>query len=158
MSSARLVSLVGPGGVGKTRLAIRMAADLARGLPDGVWLVELADLRDPALVGSAVLAALDLRDQAVTEPAALIRSYLADRELLLVLENCEHLLDAAARLAGDVLRAAPGVRVIATSREPLSVAGEHVLPVPPPGTREPLDRVRQNEAVRLFTEQAAASG
>jgi predicted ATPase/DNA-binding CsgD family transcriptional regulator len=162
LSAARLVSLVGPGGVGKTRLAIRVATDLGRGFPDGVWLVELADLHDPALVGNAVMAALDLRDQAAITPAALIRSYLRDKELLLVLDNCEHLLDAAARLAGDVLSAAPGVRVIATSREPLSVAGEHVLPVPPlqlpsPDVLEPLDRVRQNEAVRLFVERAAAA-
>ncbi|GAA4622745.1 hypothetical protein GCM10023196_016160 [Actinoallomurus vinaceus] len=163
LTVARLVSLVGPGGVGKTRLAIRVAADLGRGFPDGVRLIELAELQDPALVGNAVVAALDLRDQAAIEPVALIRSYLKDKELLLVLDNCEHVLDTAARLVSDVMRAAPGVRVIATSREPLSVAGEHVLPVPPlqlpsPQVREPLTRLRQNEAVRLFTERAAASG
>src|SRR5262245_6995739 len=72
LTEARLVSLVGPGGVGKTRLALRAATDLARGFPDGAWLVELADLRDPALVGNAVMAALDLRDQATTDPVALL--------------------------------------------------------------------------------------
>jgi predicted ATPase/DNA-binding CsgD family transcriptional regulator len=164
LSTARLVSLVGPGGVGKTRLAIRIATDLGRGFRDGAWLVELAELRDPALVGNAVMAALGLRDQAVTEPAALLRSYLRDKELLLVLDNCEHLLEAAAQLAGDLLAAAAGVRVIVTSREPLSVAGEHVLPVAPlrlpsPDLAEPLAHLRQNEAVRLFVERAdAASG
>jgi predicted ATPase/DNA-binding CsgD family transcriptional regulator len=127
-----------------------------------VWLVELAELRDPALVGHAVMAALDLRDQAAAEPIGLLRAYLRDKRVLLVVDNCEHLLDAAARLVGDLIRAAPGVYVIATSREPLSVAGEHVLPVPPlhlPAAEaaEPLARLRGNEAVRLFTERAAAA-
>jgi predicted ATPase/DNA-binding CsgD family transcriptional regulator len=160
-ANSRLVSLVGPGGVGKTRLAIRAAADLTRGFPDGGWLVEFGELHDPALVGTAVMAALDLRDQTATEPNVLIRSYLADKELLLVLDNCEHVLDAAARLVSDVLSVAPGVRLIATSREPLSVAGEQVLPVPPlqlPSPHaEPLARLRQNEAVSLFVERAAAA-
>src|SRR3954469_9474485 len=162
LSAARLVTLVGPGGVGKTRLAIRAASDLARGVPDGPWRVQLAELRDAALVGNAVLAALDLRDQGAAEPATLLRSYLDDKEMLLVLDNCEHLLQAAARLTSDLLRAAPGLRVIATSREPLSVDGEHVLPVPPlqlpsSNTDEPLDRLRQNETVQLFVERAAAA-
>ncbi|GLZ01224.1 LuxR C-terminal-related transcriptional regulator [Actinoplanes sp. NBRC 103695] len=160
LTAARLVSLVGPGGVGKTRLAVRIAADLGRILPGGAWLVELADVRDPVLVPNAVMAAFDLRDQASTEPVDLLRSYLRDRELLLVLDNCEHLLDATARLADEVLRAAPGVRVVATSREPLSVAGEHVLPVPPldlPSHAEPLARTGLNDAVRLFVVRAAAA-
>jgi predicted ATPase/DNA-binding CsgD family transcriptional regulator len=161
LAAARLVSLVGPGGVGKTRLAIRVATGLGRGFPDGAWMAELAELQDPALVGNAVMAALDLRDQAATEPLALLRSYLRDKELLLILDNCEHLLEAAAQLVSEVIRAAPGVRVIATSREPLSVAGEHVLPVPPlelPSPHaEPLAQLRQNEAVILFVERAAAA-
>ena len=131
LAAGRLVSLVGPGGVGKTRLAVRIATDLARGFAGGAWLVELAEVRDPTLIGNATLAALDLRDQAATEPRALLLSYLRDKELLLVVDNCEHLLGAAALLVTDVLKTAPGVRVIATSREPLSVPGEHVLPVPP---------------------------
>ena len=164
LASARLVSLVGPGGVGKSRLALRAATDLGRGFAGGAWWVEFAEVRDPALVANAVLAALDLRDQAGTEPLVLLLAYLKDRELLLVLDNCEHLLDAAARLAGEVVRGAPGVRIIATSREPLSVGGEHVLPVPPlelppPHAEERLQRLRQNEAVMLFVERAeAASG
>jgi predicted ATPase/DNA-binding CsgD family transcriptional regulator len=162
LTEARLVSLVGPGGVGKTRLAIRMATDLGRGFPDGAWLVELAELRDAALVGNAVMAALDLRDQAATEPRALLLSYLRDKQLLLVVDNCEHLLGATAQLLTEISRAAPGVRVIATSREPLSVPGEHVVPVPPlelPSAHavEPLHQLRQNEAVMLFTERAAAA-
>ncbi len=164
LTEARLVSLVGPGGVGKSRLAIRIATDLGRGFRGGGWLVELAEVLDPALVSSAVMAALDLRDQAATEPAALLLSYLQDKELLLVVDNCEHLLGAAAQVVTDVMRAAPGVRVIATSREPLSVSGEHVVPVPPlelpsPHAAEPLAQLRRSEAVMLFTERAvAASG
>jgi predicted ATPase len=162
LTHARLVSLTGPGGVGKTRLAIRIAADLARGFRDGGSLVELAEILDPDAVSSAAMAALDLRDQAATEPLPLLLSYLRDKELLLVVDNCEHLLGAAARLITSVLRAAPGVRVIATSREPLSVPGEHVIPVPPlelpsPHAAEPLARLRQNEAVMLFTKRAAAA-
>ena len=164
LAGARLVSLVGPGGVGKSRLAVRGATDLARGFAGGAWMVELAQVQDPALVGNAVMAALDLRDQTATEPLPRLRSYLQDKELLLVVDNCEHLLAAAAQLVTEVIRAAPGVRVIATSREPLSVSGEHVVPVPPlelPATvaaePEPLSRLRQNEAVLLFTERAAAA-
>ncbi|WP_336216262.1 ATP-binding protein [Nonomuraea sp. LPB2021202275-12-8] len=159
LSEARLVSLVGPGGVGKTRLAVRMAAALGRGFPGGAWLVELAEVRDSAGVGDAVMAALDVRDQAAGEPSAHLLSYLRDRKLLLVLDNCEHLLEAAARLVAEVLRAAPDVRVLATSREPLSAPGEHVVPVPPlelPSPHAPLARLRQSEAVMLFTERAAA--
>ena len=101
LTEARLVSLVGPGGVGKTRLAIRAAADLRRGFRDGGWLAEFAELRDANLVGNAVMAALDLRDQAGTEPVALLLSYLRDKELLLVVDNCEHVLDEAARLVTE---------------------------------------------------------
>src|SRR3989440_1200186 len=161
LSQARLVSLVGPGGVGKTRLAIRIGTDLGRGFRDGVWLAELADVRDARLVSNALMLALDLRDQAATEPLALLLAYLRDKQLLLVVDNCEHLLAGAVQLVAEVLRAAPGVRVIATSREPLSVDGEHVIPVPPlelpSGQAEPLTRLRQNEAVMLFTERAAAA-
>ncbi len=162
LAAARLVSLVGPGGVGKTRLALRLATTLGRGFPDGAWMVELAELQDPALAGNAVLSALDLRDQAATEPVALLRSYLKDKDLLLVLDNCEHLLEATAALVSEVMKAAPGVRVLATSREPLGVDGEHVLPVPPlqlppAASGQPLDLLRQNEAVMLFIERAAAA-
>jgi predicted ATPase/DNA-binding CsgD family transcriptional regulator len=164
LTETRLVSLVGPGGVGKTRLAIRAATDLRRGFRGGGWLVELAEVLDPALVSNAVMAALDLRDQAASAPIAILLSYLRDKELLLVVDNCEHLLEVAGRIVTDVMKAAPGVRVIATSREPLSVPGEHMVPVPPlelpsPGAAEPLTSVQQNEAVRLLTERAtAASG
>ena len=131
LTSARLVSLVGAGGVGKTRLALRVGTELARSFADGAWLVELGEVSDPAVVSDAVLAALDLRDQAGAKPMEILMSYLRERRLLLVIDNCEHLLEAAAQLVSDVLRAAPDVQVITTSREPLQVAGEHVVPVPP---------------------------
>jgi predicted ATPase len=162
LSSARLVSLVGPGGVGKTRLAVRIASDLARGFPDGAWLVELADVMDPSLVSNALVAALDLRDQAATEPVALLLAYLRDKQLLLVMDNCEHLLGATAQLVHSVIKAAPGVRVIATSREPLTASGEQVVPVtpldlPPAHSTASLEQAQQNEAAALFTDRAAAA-
>ncbi|TMD40058.1 MAG: LuxR family transcriptional regulator [Chloroflexi bacterium] len=160
LTQARLISLVGPGGVGKTRLAIRAARDLNRAFRDGGWLVELADIRDQTLVTSAVMSALDLRDQAGAKPLDLLLNYLKDKELLIALDNCEHLLEAAAQLVSHILRAAPGVRVIATSREPLAVTGEFVVPVPPlqlPNADEPLAQVRQSEAIILFAERAAAA-
>lgn len=164
LASTRILSLVGPGGVGKTRLALRAAADLGRGFADGAWLVELADVRDPALVPNATAMALALRDQTPVETLALLVSYLADKELLLVLDNCEHLLDAVASLATRIVAGAPRVKVLATSREPLSVPGEQVLPVPPlelPFAEDltPLPLLGENEAVALFVDRAAgASG
>jgi hypothetical protein len=161
-ATARVVSLVGPGGVGKTRLAIRAATDLARSFRDGAWFVDLAEVRDPALVSTAVATGLDLRAQAATEPLALLRSYLRDRQLLLVVDNCEHLLGTAAQLIDDVVRSAPGVRVLATSREPLSLPGEYVIPVPPldlPSAHadEPASQLQRSESVMLFAERAAAA-
>ena len=162
LAKARLVSLVGPGGVGKTRLALRAATDLGRGFADGAWWVDLAEIRDPDLVSGAVVAALDLRDQASAAPLQILSSYLRDRELLLLIDNCEHLLDASAALVADILRAAPNVRVIATSREPLQLPGERVVPVPPlelpaAGDEQPISRLLQNEAVMLFTERAVST-
>jgi len=162
LTEARLVSLVGPGGVGKTRLAIRAAAELSRGFRGGGWLVELAEVLDPALVSHGVLAALGLRDQAAAEPLPLLLSYLRDKELLLVVDNCEHVLESAAQVVTDLMKAAPGLRVIVTSREPLSVSGEYLVPVPPlelpaPDAAEPLASVQRGEAVMLFTERAAAA-
>src|SRR6266851_3924009 len=164
LSTARVVSLVGPGGVGKTRLAIRAASTLGRGFRAGAWMVGLAEVRDPTLVLHAVMAALDLRAQGAPDPRPVLLGYLRDKELLLLVDNCEHLLGVVAELVNLIVAVAPGVRVLTTSREPLSVAGEHVIPIPPlelPSAHgaEPLSRLRQNEAVMLFVERAvAASG
>jgi predicted ATPase/DNA-binding CsgD family transcriptional regulator len=162
LTAARLLTLTGPGGVGKTRLAVRVAAGLVRGFADGVRMVELAGLSDPRLVGHAMMAALDLRDQAAADPVRLLVEHLRERALLLIVDNCEHVIDAAAGLIGDLLRAAPGIRVLATSREPLSIAGEYVLAVPPLPVpdrqdRDPAAAPANNDAVRLFAERAEAA-
>jgi predicted ATPase/DNA-binding CsgD family transcriptional regulator len=162
LATARLLSLVGPGGVGKTRLAIRAATELGRSFRDGAWFVELAEVRDGALVSNAVAAGLDLRDQAATDPLALLLAYLQDKQLLLVLDNCEHLLGRAAELVDEVIKGSRGVRVLATSREPLSVAGEYLVPVPPLElpplhTDEAAADLRHNESVMLFSERASAA-
>src|SRR5215475_4618778 len=131
LAGSRLVTLTGVGGVGKTRLALRAAAGLARVFPGGEWLIRLDQLRDQALVAQAVAGTLGLQDRAGYAPAASLAEYLAERQLLLVLDNCEHLVDAVAELADLLLRAAAGLRVLATSREALTIDGESVLAVPP---------------------------
>src|ERR1700694_6133413 len=159
LTSARLVSLVGPGGVGKTRLAVRAGTDLARGFADGAELVELGEIGEAALVPDAVLAALDLRDQAGAKPMEILIAHLRGRQLLLLLDNCEHLVEAAAQLVTEILRAAPGLRVITTTREPLQVPGEYVVPVPPlelppMDGAEPLVQLRQNVAIMMSPQRA----
>ena len=159
LAGSRLVTLTGVGGVGKTRLALRAAAELRRAFPGGVWLVRLDQLREEALVAQAIAGALGLQDRAGFSPEAALAEYLAGRQLLLVLDNCEHLVDAVAKLA-DLLRAATGLRVLATSREALDITGEMVLPVPPLGAPDPgqqltLAQLGLVPAVRLFAERAA---
>ncbi|MDX3077207.1 ATP-binding protein [Streptomyces sp. MI02-7b] len=151
LGKARMVTLTGVGGVGKTRLALRAAASAAAtgGFGGGVWLAELGAVRDPGLVDHAVAAALDLTDHTMRGPRAALVGFLTGRELLLVLDCCEGQVDAAADLTEALLRQAPGLRVLATSRQPLGVPGEHVLSL------EPLADPR--EAVELFAERAAAA-
>src|SRR6516164_10231321 len=121
LAYSRLVTLTGVGGAGKTRLALRAAAELRRAFRDGVWLVRLDQLRDEALVTQAVASTLGLQDRAGYTPAAMLADYLAGRQLLLVLDNCEHVVDAVAKLADALLRTAAGLRVLATSREWLNM-------------------------------------
>jgi predicted ATPase/DNA-binding CsgD family transcriptional regulator len=163
LTAARLVTLVGPGGVGKSRLALRTATDLRRGIPDGSWLVELAGLRDAELVTKAVMSSLGLRDESSQWPVSRLIEYVASKRLLLVLDNCEHLLDACAVLADALLREAPSLRILATSTQPLGVAGEHVvqvdpLSVPDADERSAPDRIAQSEAVALLVERAREAG
>jgi predicted ATPase/DNA-binding CsgD family transcriptional regulator len=159
LSESRLITLTGVGGVGKSRLALHVARQLRRAFPDGVLLVELAKLDDPALVGSAVLAALGLTDTSAREHTDVLIDHLEDKRLLLVMDNCEHLLTACARLVATLLPAAPGLRVLATSREPLGIDGEQIWRVPPlsvPGPDAGRDETREYEALTLFEERAAA--
>jgi predicted ATPase/DNA-binding CsgD family transcriptional regulator len=127
----RLVTLRGTSGVGKTRLALRVAADLRDAFADGCWLVQLSPLRTPELLARAVSEALGLPDEAAGDDLAVLAASLAERELLLVLDTCEHLNGAVAELAAHLLQAAPGLRILATSRAPLGAPGEEVLLISP---------------------------
>ncbi|WP_185949365.1 BTAD domain-containing putative transcriptional regulator [Microbispora sp. KK1-11] len=163
LASDRLVTLLGPGGAGKTRLAVESAEAIAGSVPDGVWLVELAPVGDAAEVPQAVLTALGLRDTGLvpvravpampsapggeSDPVTRLVSALAARDTLIVLDNCEHVVEQAAALADRLLAECPGLRVLATSREPLGITGERLWPVGPLGA---------GHAVRLFAERAAA--
>jgi len=160
-SAARLVTLTGMGGVGKTRLALHVAQQARRAFPDGVWLVQLDRLRDESLLAHAVAEALHLPEQPGKPPAEVLADYLRGRRSLLVLDNCEHLADAAADLVNRLLRAVADLRVLATSREPLDVPGETALAVQPLPTPEPDRPLRPAEALRfdavsLFAERARA--
>jgi predicted ATPase/DNA-binding winged helix-turn-helix (wHTH) protein len=154
----RLVTLTGPGGIGKTRLALAVARQLAPQFADGVWVAELAPLADPNLVAATLAAAvgLDLGGGEVSAPR--VAQALADRRLLLVLDTCEHVIAAAAALTEAVLRAGSAVRIIATSREPLRAEAEQVYPVPPLAVPAMAgDDPCQYGAVRLFVERARAA-
>ncbi len=131
LADCRLVTIVGPGGVGKTRVALVAAAQAAAGYPDGPWIVELSGLRDPALLPNTVASVLGLPEQDARSALDAVLEYLRDRRLLLILDTCEHLLDACADLAQAVLHEAPGVTVLATSRQPLDMPAEHTFPIGP---------------------------
>ena len=124
LAEHRLLTLTGPGGCGKTRLALEVAADLVEGFKDGAWLVELASLSDPALVPQAVASVLGVREQPGRSLTKTLFNHLKPKELLLVLDNCEHLVEACAELAEALLRTCPSLRILATSREALGTAGE----------------------------------
>src|SRR5829696_3502634 len=158
---ARLLTLIGPGGCGKTRLALSAASRLAAGFEDGVWWVDLAPLSDPDLVAQAVAQALGVREAPGRSPTEAVLEHLEGRKTLLVLDNCEHLVEACAALADALLRSCPELRVLATSREALGITGEVAWPVPSlslPGSQNlpPLKELPHYEAVRLFVERAGA--
>jgi predicted ATPase/DNA-binding CsgD family transcriptional regulator/DNA-binding XRE family transcriptional regulator len=152
----RLVTVTGPGGAGKTRLAGQVARQVAGRFADGVWLAELAPVRDPALVPAVVAAALGVREQPGVPTAGALARVLARQQLLLVLDNCEHVIGAAAELCAGLLAACDDVRVLATSREPLRVAGEagyRLGPLALPDPDDP-DETTECEAVALFADRA----
>ncbi|MDL4819231.1 BTAD domain-containing putative transcriptional regulator [Actinomadura opuntiae] len=168
LRETRLVTLTGPGGAGKTRLAGETAAGLLDGMPDGVWFVALAPVSDPGDLVQTLLTALGVPDtvrkgeaRTVPRPLERLTDFLTAKRMLIVLDNCEHLVDAVAELTAHILAQAPGVRVLATSREPLGITGESLCPVPslplPPedGEPEPPDALGY-AAVRLFADRAAA--
>ena len=161
VAAHRLVSLTGTGGVGKTRLVLHAVPRLARAFADGVHIVQLAGVRDASLVPLALIEALNIRDVSGRSPVRVLVDHLQDRESLLVLDNCEHLADACARLVETLLAETAAVRVLATSRHPLDVTAQHVLEVQPlatptPGEPLPPKPALEYPALALFADRAAA--
>ena len=156
----RLVTVTGPGGVGKTRLVGQVAGQVAGRFADGAWLAELAAVRDPAQVTAVVAAALGIREQPGMPLAEALARVLAGQQLLLVLDNCEHVIGAAAQLCAGLLAACDDVWVLATSREPLRVAGEARYRLGPLALPDPDDLadVARAEAVALFADRAHRAG
>ncbi len=131
LTESRMVTLTGVGGVGKTRLATRLATVVRRAFPDGVWVIELAEVEKPELLAATVMEALEIRDHSHRPSADVLVEHLRDKHMLVVLDNCEQLHDECAVLAERLLRSASHLRILATSRHVLGVAGEQTLPVPP---------------------------
>ena len=162
MNTSRLVTLMGPGGAGKSRLSMQVAADLIEGFKHGAWLVELAPLRDPTLVVQTIASTLGVREVAGRALLDSLIDYLQPRTLLLVVDNCEHLVESCALTLGALLRVCPNLRVLATSRDALGVAGEATYRIPPLARpdarrRHSVEELAQFEAVRLFVERAVQS-
>lgn len=160
LAATRALTLTGAGGCGKTRLALQAAADSLDRYPDGAWWVELAPLTDPQLLGDAVATAVGVRPLPGQTPIDATVAHLANKRALVVLDNCEHLLEPSAQLAESLLRGCPDLTVLVTSREPLGLPGETSWLVPPlslPAERapEPTESLAQSDAVRLFIERAA---
>jgi predicted ATPase/DNA-binding CsgD family transcriptional regulator len=161
LEDSRLLTLTGSGGCGKTRLALAAAGELSEGFEEGVWLVELAPLADPSLVAQAVASTLGVREQPGRSLTEMLSGYLGSKKLLLVLDNCEHLIEACAALAETLLRFCPGLCVLATSREALGITGEVAWPVPslslPDLRRMPdIGSLPEYESARLFVERTVA--
>ncbi len=159
LGKTRLLTLTGSGGCGKTRLSLQVAADVLDNYPDGVWFVELAPLADPALVPQTLAQVLNVREEAGKPLAQTLVTALKDKKMLIVLDNCEHLLDTCARLLDTLLRACPGVCALASSREGLGIGGELTYRIPSlslPNARQAatVESVGQYEAVQLFVERA----
>jgi len=161
LAGCRLLTLQGSGGIGKTRLSLQVAADHLDAFPDGVWLVELAALTDPKLVPQAVASVMGVKEDAEHSAVDALAHYVRDRRLLVVLDNCEHLVQACAEVAKRLLRAGPHLKVLASSREPLRVGGETIFSLPPLAIPDPYvsfkrQALEQYAAARLFIERALA--
>ena len=157
LSGARLLTLLGMGGLGKTRLSLQVAAEVMAEFPDGAWFLDLAPIRDPALVVSEAAQTLGVREEPDRPLLQTLCAHLKSRRVLLVFDNCEHLVKASAELANAILRATPQVHVLASSREPLHVPGEQaypILPLPVPNRGDSLEALARSTAVRLFVERA----
>ena len=162
LSSRRLLTFTGTGGTGKTRLALGVATQERARFPDGVWLVELAALADPTLLAQTIATELRVRDVPGQPIETTLVAQLTGRNMLLVLDNCEHLIAECARLTAELLRRCPNLQVLATSREPLQIRGEAILAVPAlslpePGKNADVEAMMQSEAVQLFVDRAAAA-
>ena len=161
VAGSRLVTLTGAGGAGKTRLALRVAARLLDGTRDGVWFVDLAPLADPDLVAVAVAGVLGVRLESGRPVLGTVVEVVGERSLLVVLDNCEHVINACAKLADPLLRSCPNLALLATSREPLGLDGERVYRVPSmsvPAESDDADAIRASEAVRLLADRATVQG
>ncbi len=162
LADTRLLTLTGVGGCGKTRLALEVGRSLIGDYRDGVWLVELGPVVDPALVAPRVAAVLGIRETAEQSLAGVLASALRDRQILLILDNCEHLLDACAHLIDGLLKACPDLKVLATSREPIGIDGEVAwrvpsLAVPEAASTETPQQLLLNAAVQLFIQRSTAA-
>ena len=162
LNKTRLLTLSGAGGIGKTRLSQQLAADVLDDFPDGVWFVELAPLADPRLVPQSVALVLGVKEEAGHPVVEALVKYAKDRRQLIILDNCEHLVHACAELATQLLQSGPHVKILASSRESLRIAGEAVYPVPAlavpdRGTKTALQALTQYEAVLLFVDRAVAA-
>jgi predicted ATPase/class 3 adenylate cyclase len=162
LSTTRLLTLTGSGGTGKTRLSLHIAAEVLDGFKNGVWFIELAPLSDPALVPFTIVSTLSLREEPGRPLIATLLDWLRDKELLLIIDNCEHLIAACAEFADQVLHASRATRILATSREALGITGESIyrvpsLQAPNPGEKIEVEQFEQYAAVRLFIDRAKQS-
>jgi predicted ATPase/class 3 adenylate cyclase len=157
LGRARLLMLLGMGGLGKTRLSLQVGVEVMHQYPDGVWFLDLAPIRDDALVLGEAAQALGVREEPGHDLLQTVCAYLKGRRVLLIVDNCEHLMQAAAKLCNAILRAAPGVRILASSREALRIPGEQaypVLPLPVPQRDDSVETLSRSTAVRLFMDRA----
>jgi predicted ATPase len=162
LSTHRLVTLIGSGGAGKSRLSLQIGTDSLHQFSDGVWLVELAPVTDPSLVPQTLISTLNLREDSLHTNVEILTDYLRTKNLLLLLDNCEHLVDACAQIAQTLLRACPNLHILASSRESLGIGGEVTYRVPSLVTRNPtalppLDQFEKIDSIRLFLERAATA-